>query len=118
MRELANTAGMPNVKSRRAFFRFETQSKDRSLEIKLESTPDFSHSGMRAGRGPFFGTSLGRIFCLAFPGSSSVAAFRGPNPDSRNGTSFAASRQASEIIAPEAHHSHEVFLGFVGGDLD
>ena len=48
---------------------------------------------------------FGRIFSLAFLSSSSVAAFRGLNSDSRNGMCFATSRQASEIIAPEAPHS-------------
>ena len=65
---------------------------------------------MRAVRGPFFGMRFGRIFSLAFLGSSSVAAFRGPNSDSRNGVCFATSRQAREIIAPEAPHSHAAFL--------
>ena len=53
---------------------------------------------------------FGRIFSLAFLSSSSVAAFRGPNSDSRNGVCFATSRQAREIIAPEAPHSHAAFL--------
>jgi hypothetical protein len=59
--------------------------------------------------GPFFPMRFGGIFLLAFLSSSSVAAFCGPNSDSRNGVRFAASRQASEIIAPEAPHSPSVF---------
>ena len=110
MRGSADTAGMPDVRSRRAFFRFEIVRQDQPLEMKLESTPDFSHSEMRAARGPFFGMRFGRIFSLAFLSSSSVAAFRGPNSDSRNGVCFATSRQAREIIAPEAPHSHAAFL--------
>ena len=110
MRGSADTAGMLDVRSRRAFFRFEIVCQDQPLEMKLESTPDFSHSEMRAARGPFFGMRFGRIFSLAFLSSSSVAAFRGPNSDSRNGVCFATSRQASKIIAPEALHSHAVFL--------
>jgi hypothetical protein len=39
-----------------------------------------------------------------------VAPFRGPNFGRRSGACFATSRQASEIIAPEASHSHAVFL--------
>ena len=66
MRGLADAAGMPDVKSRRAFFRFEIVRQDRPLETKLESTPDFSHSEMRAARGPFFGMRFGRIVSLAF----------------------------------------------------
>ena len=110
MRGSADTAGMPDVRSRRAFFRFEIVRQDQPLEMKLESTPDFSHSEMRAARGPFFGMTFGHIFSLAFLSSSSVAAFRGPNSDSRNGVCFATSRQAREIIAPEAPHSHAAFL--------
>ena len=110
MRGSADTAGMPDVRSRRAFFRCEIVCQDQPLEMKLESTPDFSHSEMRAARGPFFGMRFGRIFSLAFLSSSSVAAFRGPNSDSRNGVCFATSRQAREIIAPEAPHSHAAFL--------
>ena len=110
MRGSADIAGMPDVKSRRAFFRFEIVCQDQPLEMKLESTPDFSHSEIRAARGPFFGMRVGRIFSLAFLSSSSVAAFRDPNSDSRNGVCFAASRHAREIIAPEVPHSHAVFL--------
>ncbi len=110
MRGLADTAGLPDVRSRRAFFRFEIVCQDQPLEMKLESTPDFSHSEMRAPRGPFFGMRFGHIFSLAFLSSSSVAAFRGPNSDSRNGVCFAASQHAREIIAPEAPHSHAAFL--------
>ena len=61
MRGSADTAGMPDVRSRRAFFRFEIVCQDQPLEMKLESTPDFSHSEMRAARGPFFGMRFGRI---------------------------------------------------------
>ena len=110
MRELANTAGMSNVKSRRAFFRFDIVRENRPLEMKLETTPDFSHSEMRSARGPFFRRRLGRIVSLAILSSSSVAAFRGPNSDSRNGMCFAASRQASKIIASEGLYSYAVFL--------
>ena len=106
----ADTAGMPDVRSRRAFFRFEIVCQDQPLEIKLESTPDFFHSEMRAACGPFFGMRFGRIFSLAFLSSSSVAAFRDPNSDGRNEVCFATSRHAREIIAPEASHPHAAFL--------
>ena len=110
MRGSADTAGMPDVKSRRAFFRFEIVRPDQLLKMKLESTPDFSCSEMRAARGPFFGMRFGRIFSLAFLRSSSVVAFRGPNSDNRNGVCFATSWHAREIIAPEVPHSHAAFL--------
>ncbi len=110
MRGSADTAGMPDVKSRRAFFRFEIVCQDQPLEMKVESTPNFSHSEMRTARCPLFGMRFGRIFSLAFLSSSSVATFRGPNSDSRNGVCFATSWEASEIIAPEASHSHAAFL--------
>ena len=35
MRELANTAEMPDVKSRQAFFPFEIVCRDQPLEIRL-----------------------------------------------------------------------------------
>jgi hypothetical protein len=110
MRGLADTAGLPDVRRRRAFFRFEIVCQDQPLEMKLESTPDFSHSEMRAPRGQFFGMRFGCICSLAFLSSSSVAAFRGSNSDSRDGVCFATSRQASQVIAPEAPQSHAVFL--------
>ena len=50
----ADMAGMSDVRSRRTFFRFEIVCQDQPLEMKLESTPDFSHLEMRAARGPFF----------------------------------------------------------------
>ncbi len=110
MRGLADTAGMHDVRSSRAFFRIEIVCPDQPLEMKLESTPDFSHSEVRAARGTLFGMRFGRIFSLPFLSSSSVAAFRGPNSDGRNEVYFAASRQTCEIIVPEAPHSHAAFL--------
>jgi hypothetical protein len=110
MRGLGDTAGLPDVRSRRAFFRFEIVCQDQPLEMKLDSTLDFSHSEMRAPHGPFFGMRFGHIFSLAFLSSSSVAAFRGPNSDRRNEVYFAASQQARGIIAPEALHSHAALL--------
>ena len=98
----ADTAGMPDVRSRRASFRFDIVRQDHPLEMKLESTPDFSHSEMRAARGPFFGMRFGRIFSRAFLSSSPVAAFCGLNSDRRNRVCFATSWHAREIIAPEA----------------
>ncbi|MFZ0787157.1 MAG: hypothetical protein WAM67_15320, partial [Candidatus Acidiferrales bacterium] len=110
MRGSADTAGMLDARSCRAFFRFEIACQDQPLKVKLESTPDFSHSEMRAARGPFSVMSFGHIVSLAFLSSSSVAAFRGPNSDSRNGMCFATSRLANKIIAPEALHSRAIFL--------
>ena len=105
MRGSADMAGMPDVRSR-AFFRFEIARHHQPMEMKLESSHDFSHSEMRAPRGPSFGMSFGHIFSLAFLSSSSVAAFRGSNSDRGDGVCFATSRQASEVIAPEAPQSH------------
>jgi hypothetical protein len=87
-------AGIFDVRSRWAFFDREIVYQDRPLEMKLESTPDFSHSEMCAVRGQFFCMRFGRIASLAFLNSSSVVAFRGPNSDNRNGVCFSASRQA------------------------
>ena len=70
MRGSPDKAGMPDVRSRRAFFRFEIVPDDRPLKVKLESTPDLSHSEMRGARGPFFRSRFGHIFSLAFLDSS------------------------------------------------
>ena len=42
MRASKDTVGMPDVRSRRSFFRLEMVCQDQPLEMKLESTPDFS----------------------------------------------------------------------------
>jgi hypothetical protein len=110
MRSSADMAGVPDVRSCRAFYRFEVVSQDQPLEMKLESIPDFSHSETCAARGPFFGMRFVHIFSLQFLSSSSVAAFRGPNSDGRNEVYFTASRQTCEIFVPEAPHSHAAFL--------
>jgi hypothetical protein len=110
MRGWADTAGMPDVRSRRAFFRFEIVCQDQPLAMELESTPRFFHSEIGAVRGPFFGMRFGRILSLGFLTSSSVAAFHGPNSGSRNGVCFATSQHAREIIAPKTPHSHAAFL--------
>ena len=110
MRGSPITAGMPDIRSRRAFFHCEVVRLDQQLEMRPETPPNFSHSEMRAARGSFFGMSFGRIVSLAILGSSSVAAFRGPNSESRNGVRFEASRQAHKIIAPEALRSNAAFL--------
>lgn len=110
MRGLSDTAGMHDVRSSRAFFRIEIVCPDQPLEMKLESTPDFSHSEVRAACGTLFGMRFGRIFSLPFLSSSSVAAFRGFNSDGRDVVRFATSRQACEINAPEAPYSHAAFL--------
>jgi hypothetical protein len=106
----ADAAWMPDGRSRRAFFRCEIVRHNQALETKLTSNHDFSHSDIRAARGPFFGMRFGHIFSLAFLNSSSVAAFRSSNSDGRNEVCFAASRQARKISAPEAPHSHTAFL--------
>jgi hypothetical protein len=105
-----DVARMPDFGSRRGFLDPEIVRQDRPLEMKLEFTPDFSHSEMRAACRQFSGMSFARIFSLAFLNSSSVAAFRGSNSDGGNGACIATSRQAREIIAPEALYSHETFL--------
>ena len=105
-----DVARMPDFSSRRGFLDSEIVRQDRPLEMKLESTPNFSRSEIRIVCGPFLGMTFRRIFPLPFLSSSSVAAFRGPNSKSRNTVRFAASRHAREIIAPEALHSHAAFL--------
>jgi hypothetical protein len=110
MRGSKDSVGVPDVRSRRSFFRIEIVRQDQPLEMKLEFTPDFYHSELRAVCGPFFSTTFGHMFSLPFLRSSSVAAFRGPNSDNRNEACLAVSRQAHEIITPEASYSHTAFL--------
>ncbi len=110
MRGSADMAGMGDVRNRRAFFHFEIACQDQPHEMNLESTSTFLHSEKRASRDLFFGMGFGRVFSLAFLSSSSVAAFRGPNSDSRNGDGFATSWHTRKIIAPEAPHSQAAFL--------
>ena len=105
----ADMAGMLNVKNRRSFFVREIVYRDQPFEMKLESTPNCSHSEMRVVHGPLCMT-FGRTPSLLFLSASSVAAFRGPNSDSRNGACFATSWYAREISAPEALHFHARFL--------
>jgi hypothetical protein len=112
MRGSVDTARMLDVRSCRAFFRFEIAWQDQPLRVRLESTPDFSHSEMHAIRGPFFGVKFGHIVSLAFLGPSSVAPFRGPNSGLGNGVRFAVSRQSRKIIERAALHSHSAFLDF------
>ena len=110
MRGSADTVGMLDVKCLLAFFCFEFACQDQPLGIWIESTPNCSHSEMRAARGPFFGMRFGRIFSLAFLSSSPVAAFRGLNSHRRNRVCFATSWHAREIIASKAPHSRTAFL--------
>lgn len=109
MRGSADMAGMLDVKNRRSFYVGEIVYRDQPLEMKLESTPNFSHSEMRVVHGPFCMT-FGRIPSLLFLSTPSVAAFHGLNSDRRNEVCFATSRQAREIIAPKGPHSHSAFL--------
>jgi hypothetical protein len=84
MRGPKDTVGVPDVRSRRSFFRIEIVRQDQALEMKPEFTPDFYHSEVRVVCGPFFSTTFGHMFSLPFLRSFSVAAFRGPNSDNRN----------------------------------
>jgi hypothetical protein len=110
MRRSANTAGMPDVRSHRAFFRCEIVCQDQPLELECEPIPNFSCSEIRPARGPFSSMRSRHMFSLVFLRSSSVAAFRARNSDSRNGVCFEASRQAREIIAPELPHPQLAFI--------
>ena len=108
MRGSADTTGMRDVGRRRIFFRFEIACQDQPLEMKLESTPSFLIQKC-VQLAAIFRHDIRALFSLAFLNSSSVAAFRGPNSDRRNGACFATSWHAREIIAPEAPHSHAAF---------
>ena len=90
MRDSADVAWMPGVRSRRTFFRSDIVCQDQPLDLEFESTPNFSCSDMHAARGPFFGLKFGHIFPLAFLSSSALAVFRGPTSDGGNEVHFAA----------------------------
>lgn len=110
MRGSADRSGIRDVESHLAFLDRHGVRRNQTLKMKLEFTPDFSHSEMHAARGPLFAMRFGHIISLAFLNSSSVAAFRGPHSDSRNGVCFATSRHMRELIAPEAPDSQAIFL--------
>jgi excisionase family DNA binding protein len=97
MRGSRDIAGMPDVRSHLVLFSREIVRRNQTLEMEPEFIPNF------------FGSDT-RLVCGTFFGSSSVAVFGGFSSDRRNGVSFAPSRQAHEIIAPEASHSRAVFL--------
>src|SRR5580700_6611845 len=66
MRGPKDTVGVPDVRSRRSFFRIEIVRQDQALEMKPEFTPDFYHSEVRVVCGPFFSTTFGHMFSLPF----------------------------------------------------
>src|ERR1700732_4660168 len=77
--------------------------------MKLEFTPDLSHSEMRAVRRTFCGTTFEHIFSLPFL-NTSVAAFRGFNPTEEMECVLRPRGIVREIIAQEASHSHAAFI--------
>ena len=79
-------------------------------ERSLNLLPTFSLSEMRAVCGPLLGMTFAHTVSLQFLSSSFVAAFHGLDSDGRNGVCFSGSRQAHEIIAPEAPPSHAALL--------
>ena len=107
---LADVAGLLDVRRRRVFLGCGIVCQDQPLEMELQFAPNFYLSEMRPVCTSIFGTRFRPIFSLALLSFSSVPAFRGPNSDGRNEVYFAASRQAREIIEPEALHSHAAFL--------
>jgi hypothetical protein len=109
MRSLAHMAGMPDVRSRRAFFDRDIVRQIQPLEMELEFVPNFHLFEMRPVCTSIFLIRFGSIFSLEFLSSSSVASFLDPNSDSRHRVCFGTSRHAREIIEPEALHSHSDF---------
>lgn len=110
MRGSADSAGMPDAKSRRAFFDRGIVRQIQPLEMELQFAPNFYLFGTLPACTSIFRMRFGSIFSLAFLSFSSVAAFLDSNSDSRNRVCFGTSRQASEIIAPEALNSLANFL--------
>jgi hypothetical protein len=107
---LADVAGIPDVGSRQAFFDRDSVCQTQPLEMELQFAPNFYFSESQPVCTSIFRIWLGSIFSLAFFTSSSVAAFRGPNSDTRNGACFAVSRQASKIIGLEDPHPYSAYL--------
>jgi len=104
MRRTTDTAGMPDVRSRRTFLDLEIARRNLTLEMELEFALNFSHSEIRAVHDSFLGMASWHISPLAFLSSSPVAAFCGPNSDNRNETCMAVSWQGREIFAPDERH--------------
>lgn len=102
MRSSVDVAGRPDFGSRRAFLDRDIVRQIQPLEMELQFAPNSYLLETRPVCTSIFRTRFGSPFSLAFLSSSSVVAFRGPNSDSENGVCFAASRQAREIIGPEA----------------
>ena len=83
MRDSADTAGMPDVRSRRSFFGGEIVCQDHPLEMKVEFALNFSRSEMHVVRAHFTPLRSG-VFFSAISRLFFCGAFRDPNSDSRN----------------------------------
>ena len=110
MRVLAVTAGMPHVRSRRAFFDCDIVCQTQPLEMELQFVRHFHLFEMRRVCTSIFRKRFGSLFSVAFLSSSSVASFCRSNSDGRNGVCFATASHRREIIAPEAPRSYSAFL--------
>src|SRR5579864_2870056 len=102
MHSSVDMAGRPDFGSRRAFVDRDIVRQIQPLEMELQFAPNFYPFEMRPVCTSIFRIRFGSLFSLAFLSSSSVAAFRGPNSNSRNTARFVASLHAREIVAPEA----------------
>jgi len=103
-------ADMTDVRLRQLLFGCEIMRRKQTLERELKFTPNFPLSDMRTVCSQLLGMTFVHTISLQFLNSSFVAAFHGPDSDARNGVCFSGSRQAHEIVAPEAPLSHAALL--------
>lgn len=110
MHSSVRMAGRPAFGSRRAFFDRDIVPQIQPPEMELQFAPNFYLSETRPVCTLIFRIRFGSLLSLAFLRSPSVAAFHGPNSDSRNGACFAISRQASKIIGLEDPYPYAAYL--------
>jgi len=103
-------ADMADVRLRQLLFGCEIMRRNQTLERELKFTHNFPFSDMRTVCRQLLGMTFAHTVSLQSLSSSFVAAFHGPDSDARNGVRFSGSRQAHEIVAPEAPPSHATLL--------
>jgi len=107
---MRGSADMADVRVPQVFFGCEIMRRKQTLEMEPKLTPDFPFSDMRTVCSQLLGMTFVHTISLQFLSSSFVAAFLGLDSEAKNGVFFSGSRQAHEIIAPEAPCFHAALL--------
>ena len=103
-------ADMADVRLRQLLFGCEIMRRNQTLERELKFTHNFPFSDMRTVCSQLLGITFVHTISLQFLSSSFVAAFLGLDSEAKSGEFFSGSRQAHEIIAPEAPCFHAALL--------